>query len=405
MSPSQRGPRIAFALTTLLTLLVNPASAYAELSNAALRSIPNAGGALHPHTGSLLSPILIPRVPGTAGSAAVQKHIVDFFERELPDWRLEWHNSTSRTPATGNKDVPFANLVFTRDPPWVKGVGGDVGRLALVAHYDSLHQPEGFVGATDSAVPCAVLMQVARGIDAALTRKWSTEGADEDDGLGNLDDDDNKGVQIILLDGEEAWATWSETDSLYGARALAEKWEAETYSGQSRYKSALESIKLFVLLDLLGAVDPHVPSYFAATHWAYRGMASVEKRLRNGGLLATQAPQMGAFLPESEKKVEQFRQQRGFIADDHIPFMRRGVPILHIIPTPFPVTWHTMDDDANHLDVDSIEDWAKIMTGFAAEWMELDEYMMMQSPLDGEEKEKEKKTKTNTTTTRDRSEL
>lgn len=155
-------------------------------------------------------------------------------------------------------------------------------------------------------------------------------------------------------------------------RSLAEKWEREKYPAPSTHRTPLEAINLFVLLDLLGAADPHIPSYFPATHWAYQGIAKIEARMRDLGLLAT-TPK-NPFFPESVKTAQQFIR-RGFIADDHVPFMIRGVPILHVIPTPFPPTWHTMDDDADHLDPDSIDDWAKIMTAFTAEWLELDEFM------------------------------
>lgn len=64
------------------------------------------------------------------------------------------------------------------------------------------------MGAIDSAAPCAMLMHVARSIDAALTRKW--EG---DDGV-----EERQGVQILFLDGEEAFLKWTDEDSLYGAR-------------------------------------------------------------------------------------------------------------------------------------------------------------------------------------------
>jgi hypothetical protein len=155
-------------------------------------------------------------------------------------------------------------------------------------------------------------------------------------------------------------------------RSLAEKWETEMYPAQSTYQTPLDAINLFVLLDLLGAIDPHVPSYFPNTHWAYQGMAKLESRMRELGLLSTKP--RNPFLPESDKSADRFRSG-GFVADDHIPFMIRGVPILHVIPTPFPTTWHTMDDDADHLDPDSIDDWAKIITAFTAEWLELDEFM------------------------------
>ncbi len=243
------GPRASTSpqWQTLLSLLgfiyalhlAAPVLAYVELSDAALRNVPSGADVLNPHTGSLLSPILVPRVPGTPGSAAAQRHMVDFFARELPQWRLEWQNSTSRTPATGTAEIPFSNLVFTRDPPWAKG-NGDVGRLALVAHYDSLYQPEGFIGATDSAAPCAILMQVARGIDAALSKKWEAMEESGDAGLGL--EDDEKGVQILLLDGEEAWVTWSDTDSLYGARYVCRYHEKAgmPYNCESEGSSVLQ---------------------------------------------------------------------------------------------------------------------------------------------------------------------
>jgi hypothetical protein len=163
---------------------------------------------------TLLAPILRPRVPGTPGHAAVQEHFLSFIRTHLhPSWQVSWHNTTSTTPATGDRQVPFQNLILRRDPPWIKTQNeGEVARLTLAAHYDSLYRPEGFVGATDSAVPCALLLFVARAVDAALTRRWEGMG----DGGAGLEEE--RGVQILLLDGEEAWVEWSERDSLYGSR-------------------------------------------------------------------------------------------------------------------------------------------------------------------------------------------
>lgn len=186
-----------------------------------------------PSTGALLAPILVPRVPGTPGHAAVQQHFVSFARSALHgDWDIAWHNSTSRTPATGDRPVPFANLVLRRDPPWTtkksktggggggggggsSGSGsGNVARLTLAAHYDSLRRPEGFVGAVDSAAPCAVLLAVLRAVDGALTRLWEERGGGDGDGM----EEEEVGLQVLLLDGEEAWVEWSEADSLYGSR-------------------------------------------------------------------------------------------------------------------------------------------------------------------------------------------
>ncbi|KAK8851938.1 glutaminyl-peptide cyclotransferase [Apiospora arundinis] len=369
-----RPPRV-FRLVLLLAALsicVTCVLAYDELSDAALRRIPGGGADFDVKKGALLAPILVPRVPGTPGSLAVQRHFVRFFTESLPAWRVEWQNSTSKTPVTGDRDVSFSNLVFTRDPPWAPQ--GDVSRLSLVAHYDSLYRPEGFIGAIDSAAPCAMLMHTARSIDAALTKKWEAMQESGDAGSG-LEED--KGVQILLLDGEEAFETWTSTDSLYGARAMAEAWDSQAYPAMSTYRTPLQAISLFVLLDLLGAVDPHIPSYFAPTHWSYQAMAKIEARMRKLGLLRSKV--QTPFLPQSEKRPQQF--SRGYVEDDHIPFMERGVPILHVIPTPFPPQWHTMDDDGAHLDPNTVDDWAKIVSAFAAEWMEVGEYL--DEPDDG----------------------
>ncbi|CAJ2505066.1 Uu.00g124600.m01.CDS01 [Anthostomella pinea] len=345
-----------------LLWLIAPAAAYTALSDFFLQQVPSGGSDFDIDSGKLLAPILIPRVAGTPGQVAAQEHFVNFFRDELPAWSMEWFNSTSTTPATGSRELPFANLVFRREPPWTKP--GQSNLLTLVAHYDSKIAPEGFVGATDSAAPCAILMHVARSIDAYLTQMHDEMQALGEGGSVEMD----MGVQVLLLDGEEAFVRWTDTDSLYGARALAEEWENTTHPAMSGYANPLDQISMFVLLDLLGSADPVVPSYFATTHWAYAAMATIESRMRALNLLES-TPSRGAFLPDKDKSASQFG--RGFVEDDHVPFMHRGVPILHLIPTPFPKVWHTMQDDGPHLDLPTVRDWARVVTAFALEWLDM----------------------------------
>jgi len=59
------------------------------------------------------------------------------------------------------------------------------------------------------------------------------------------------------------------------------------------------------------------------------------------------------------------------VEDDHIPFLRRGVDILHLIATPFPKVWHTLQDDASAVDLPTIEKLNKIFRIFVAEYLEL----------------------------------
>jgi hypothetical protein len=201
--------RFFSALVSLVSLSAL-SSAYKKLSDESLKSLPSPGEDFDIKKGALLAPILRTRVSGTEGNRAVLQHFVDFFRTNLPEWSLEFQNSTSTTPLSNGHEIPFVNLIATRDPPGTNA--GDVGRLAVVAHYDSKITPEGFIGATDSAAPCAMLMHMARSIDAALTKRWE---ATKDD-LEELDAP--QGVQILFLDGEEAFKSWTDTDSLYGAR-------------------------------------------------------------------------------------------------------------------------------------------------------------------------------------------
>jgi glutaminyl-peptide cyclotransferase len=111
----------------------------------------------------------------------------------------------------------------------------------------------------------------------------------------------------------------------------------------------LSSIDLLVLFDLLGTSGPRIPSYFPTTHWAYSSMSNVEKQLRSKDLLSTSKSE--SWLFEGEQYATNI--YKGGIEDDHIPFLHRGVEILHIIPVqplqallteiPFPREWHTID--------------------------------------------------------------
>ncbi|TLD14495.1 hypothetical protein PspLS_11150 [Pyricularia sp. CBS 133598] len=349
--------------TTLLVLTLafaSLANAYTEMSEAFLKAIPLDHGDFDIlNERGLLAPILIPRVPGTPGQVQAQQHITSFFARELPKWNVSWQNSTGTTPVTGNKQVPFQNIIVRREPPWTKP--GQANYLTLVAHYDSKISPEGFIGATDSAVPCAVLMYVAKSIDKYLTQMHDEMTALGEGGTIPQD----MAVQLLFLDGEEAFASWTDTDSVYGARALASHWESSLNPAMSFYKNPLDQISLFVLLDLLGSANPAVPSYFQTTHWAYQRMATVETRMRNFSMLESVPTK--PFLPEPGKT----KFSPGGIGDDHIPFLKKGVEVLHIIPSPFPDVWHRMEDDGAHLDMATVRDWARITTTFVMEWLDM----------------------------------
>jgi len=159
--------RLLFLLGTLSLSVLS--SAYTKLSDESLKTIPEPGKDFDIKTGSVLAPILRVRIPGTPGAEAVRQHFLNFFRTQLPEWKIELQNSTQRT-ALGGNPIAFVNVIASRDPPWARA--GDVGRLALVAHYDSKLTPTGFIGATDSAAPCAMILHAAKVLNAAMTRKW-----------------------------------------------------------------------------------------------------------------------------------------------------------------------------------------------------------------------------------------
>ncbi|XP_025223616.1 glutaminyl-peptide cyclotransferase-like protein isoform X2 [Theropithecus gelada] len=166
-------------------------------------------------------------------------------------------------------------------------------------------------------------------------------------------------LQLLFLDGEEALKEWGPKDSLYGSRHLAQLMESIPHSpGPTR----IQAIELFMLLDLLGAPNPTFYSHFPRTvRWFHR-LRSIEKRLHRLNLLQSHPQEVMYFQPG-----EPF----GSVEDDHIPFLRRGVPVLHLISTPFPAVWHTPADTEANLHPPTVHNLSRILAVFLAEYLGL----------------------------------
>ncbi|ODQ67459.1 hypothetical protein NADFUDRAFT_45558 [Nadsonia fulvescens var. elongata DSM 6958] len=378
-------------LTSWLILSVSIAfsNAYMPLKDTELESIASQFPPLeylNPlDDGGLLQPFLIVRIPGTENSTKVQNHVNDFFIKqisqgqnssssEIPMWKVTHDSFQDSTPIGDN--ITFTNICVSRDPELAINEGDKARtrkRLTLAAHYDSKLYPEGFIGAIDSAVPCAILMYVAKVIDKALTRKQAFLN---ENGVGN--ENNQLGLQILFLDGEEAFHEWTSTDSIYGARHLAARMENEDIENvDGLIGSGLSSIDTFVLLDLLGAANPRIPSYFSETHDLYNSMRSIQKRGRNiKGLFQHKRRESNFFSSPSVSENVHFLG--GTLGDDHTPFWQRGVPVLHLIPNKFPPQWHHLTDDVDHLDLRTVHDWAIIIAAFTAEYLELTNFILDQ---------------------------
>ena len=190
---------------------------------------------------------------------------------------------------------------------------------------------DGFIGATDSAAPCAMLLDLARAVTPLLRARTSHT------------------LQLVFFDGEEAFGEWSAVDSLYGSRHLAARLEAD---GQ------LGTIELMVLLDLIGAARPRFYSAYADTHAHFQSLARIELGLAKAGALRQH--QQFYFVAGDPRPHG--------VDDDHAPFVARHVPVVHLIALPFPPVWHTDRDDAAALDADVLANLLLIFKIFVLEY-------------------------------------
>ncbi|XP_006910458.1 glutaminyl-peptide cyclotransferase [Pteropus alecto] len=292
-----------------------------------------------------LQPLLIERYPGSPGSYAARQHIMKRIQRLQADWVLEVDTFLSQTPY-GYRS--FSNIISTLNPTAKR-------HLVLACHYDSKYFPHWgnrvFVGATDSAVPCAMMLELARALDKRLLS------------LKNVSDSmPDLSLQLIFFDGEEAFLHWSPQDSLYGSRHLASKMASTPHPPGARNTNQLHGMDLLVLLDLIGALNPTFLNFFPnSARWFVR-LQTIEHELHELGLLKDHS---------LERQYFQNHGYGGVIQDDHIPFLRKGVPVLHLISSPFPEVWHTMDDDEENLDETTIDNLNKIIQVFVLEYLHL----------------------------------
>ncbi|CAG0914083.1 unnamed protein product [Notodromas monacha] len=255
---------------------------------------------------ALLAPLMVRRVPSTPRHTQVKEFIIN--KLESSGFTVSTQDFTARVPVMDNfirgQEMPFSNVIATFHPSAPK-------KLVFACHYDSkyFNERSNFIGAIDSAVPCAMLLDMARTLSKSLSSQRNPEVT----------------LQLIFFDGEEAFKDWSPTDSLYGSRALAEHWDR---TGE------LRSIELFVLLDLLGGEIgecqsgffrqcPELASYMRVSQPVYDRIVAIEESLGRRNLL-----QNHQGLKRYFQKSQKYHVQ---IEDDHLPFMRRGVPILHLI--------------------------------------------------------------------------
>ena len=205
------------------------------------------------------------------------------------------------------RDAGVSDVQIQR--PWMNVVGvipGEgSGYVVVGAHQDTKDIP-GFLGANDGASGVAVITELARTMPDPLP---------------------GPSVAIALFDAEEARGERSfETDGTRGSRQYL------SYAERAAQGSPpIGEIGAMVLFDLVGDCDLQIPREMLSNEALY-------------GAFADAAAAKGGGAPNP------FEGKTGAISDDHVPFLRAGIPAVDLIdfsygPGGTPGSfWHTRQD-------------------------------------------------------------
>ena len=165
----------------------------------------------------------------------------------------------------------------------VRFPGKKDGIIVLATHYETNYPLRNinFVGANDGAATTGLLMAIA---DQLRGKKL-----------------DGYSVWLVFFDGEEAIQHWSASDSTYGSRHLAAKWGGD---------GTLGKIKAFMLADMIGDKDLDIQRESNSTGWLVDLMRRAAKKYGDE-----------RYFFQTDEPVE----------DDHLPFVKRGVPSIDVI--------------------------------------------------------------------------
>jgi glutaminyl-peptide cyclotransferase len=90
-------------------------------------------------------------------------------------------------------------------------------------------------------------------------------------------------------------------------------------------------------------------------------LVDIQEHLKRLGLIHNEHLVAGTVYPYSYQGID----------DDHRPFRDRNVSVVHMIPQPFPKVWHTLDDNENALDMQTIQELSLIVKTFVIEYLGL----------------------------------
>ncbi len=219
-----------------------------------------------------------PRWPTGPGHVKAQDFLRNHF--------LSAHDQLEQDRFTADTPIGPVNLCnfIVRYP------GRKDGVIVLGTHYETNYplRTIHFVGANDGGSTTGLLMAIGDRLRAEIARN-------RDHKL------DGYSVWLVFFDGEEAFQTWSMSDSTYGSRHLAAQWGRD---------GTLRRIKAFMLADMIGDKDLDIQRETNSTPWLVNLVGEAAKKFGD---------------------QRYFFQQAMSVEDDHLPFVRRGVPSIDVI--------------------------------------------------------------------------
>ncbi len=237
-----------------------------------------------------------PRYNGSPGLAKAQNMLRTFFAHD----QLQEDTFTSSTPA----GAQLMHNFIVRFP------GKRDGVIVLATHYETNYWLKDipFVGANDGGATTGLLMQIANDLRAHPPEGYS--------------------VWLVFFDGEESVGSqWTDSDSLYGSRHLAAKWQSD---------GTLAKIKAFLLTDMIGDRD-----------------LDIQRDANSSPALEDTVARAAADLGDSGYVFKTSTS----VSDDHLPFAKRGVPCADIIDIdygPNDSYHHTAQDTLDKLSAHSL---------------------------------------------------
>ena len=236
------------------------------------------------------------RYIGSANHKKLERYITDHLKGDEVE-------DDAFTADTVEGKFPVRNII-------AKFPGAKDGVIVMMGHYDTNYplRSIGYVGANDGGSSTAILLEFANQLRGKKRDGYS--------------------VWLVWSDGEEAVRRWSESDSLYGTRHLAEKWENE---------GTLKKIKALMVMDMIGDADLDILRDTNSAPWLL-------------DLIYT-AAERGGYQSH-------FYANQGGVEDDHLPFVKRGVPCADVIDLDYGynnVFHHTAQDTMDKLSPKSLE--------------------------------------------------